>query len=342
MTNGTSSSGDFEPTPAELFTNPSDGFIAIVAIDCAAWLFLLGVHIVSLVRHFRTPNCENQRYRSAVRFVNGAPMFMGTVSLACLFFPRAMVYLTMVQSVYEAASLYFFYRSICSLLGEAPHMLKVLSALPAKNYFAVPPFRGCFKGTGEFVIDESHLAKIRRAVLQLCVVRPVMLLVAVLMQASGNYEIGVLKLSNGYFWVTIINTISLMITMWALLVLLFATRSILGEFHFVAKLVCIKLVFLLSVVQNLLLSILHRAGAIEANSIFSNTGMAESWLNWLLVIEMALLAVLFLRAFPTSEYALVPAPGSLTNAGQLELQRLAAGSTSLLANTSAGVRDGRV
>ncbi|KJE89514.1 hypothetical protein CAOG_00970 [Capsaspora owczarzaki ATCC 30864] len=313
MRNGTS--GESEPSVRELFDHPTTVFLAFVGVDCAAWLLLLCVFGWSILRHCRAVAPANAAYKTAIYFVICTPMIMATLSLACLFFPEAMVVSSMVQSTYEAVALWKFYVALRCLLGDVPHMHKVLGALPPKNYYSVLIFKLCCWHHGKFVMDESHFRTLRLCVLQICIVRPVVLLGSVILWSFGLYTYGNYSMSNGYLYITIINATSLLVTMWALLVIFFATRTILADFRIGLKFTAIKLVFLLAIVQSFVLSLYNNVFGLKGN-IFTTHDQVESWLNWLLVIEMFLLSLLFAKAFPASEYEHVPEPGSLSLSAQ--------------------------
>lgn len=299
------------PTVGELFADPSAGFIAFVVIDCVLFLLAVALGGFNIHKHLNVPGPAQPVYKRATLIVIATPMVMSFFSLCCLFFPRATVVLELAQSVYEAVALYYFYTILVCMLGGHDKMVEVLGTLPPKNYYSVPVFRIFCCCVSPFKFTPRINAKLKTCVLQICFIRPLMLLVAVLLLASGKYEDGVIAASNGYIFVAIINAISLLVTMFALLVIFMATRQILASFTTTYKLLMIKLVFLLAILQNLLLSFLVRVKAITPNSIFSNPELAEQWLNWILVIELGLISLLFIKAFPETDFALIPKEGEL-------------------------------
>jgi hypothetical protein len=51
---------------------------------------------------------------------------------------------------------------------------------------------------------------------------------------------------------------------------------------------------------------LVRGNVIQSDSLFSFETKSEAWQNFLLVLEMLAIGIIFLKAFPTSDYLLQP------------------------------------
>ncbi|XP_061604609.1 transmembrane protein 184B-like isoform X2 [Phyllopteryx taeniolatus] len=146
----------------------------------------------------------------------------------------------------------------------------------------------------------------KQATLQFCVVKPLMAVITVILQAFGKYKDGDFNVASGYLYVTIIYNISVSLSLYALFLFYFATRELLVPYSPVLKFFMVKSVIFLSFWQGLLLAILEKCGAIpQINSADFSVGegtVAAGYQNFIICIEMFFAAVALRHAFTYKVY----------------------------------------
>eukprot|EP00064_Thunnus_orientalis_P013630 superscaffoldBa00002250_g13669 len=145
-----------------------------------------------------------------------------------------------------------------------------------------------------------------RATLQFCVVKPLMAVITVILQAFGKYRDGDFNVASGYLYVTIIYNISVSLSLYALFLFYFATRELLVPYSPVLKFFMVKSVIFLSFWQGMLLAILEKCGAIpQISSADFSVGegtVAAGYQNFIICIEMFFAAVALRHAFTYKVY----------------------------------------
>ncbi|MGH0151128.1 UNVERIFIED_CONTAM: hypothetical protein FKN15_059092 [Acipenser sinensis] len=86
----------------------------------------------------------------------------------------------------------------------------------------------------------------KQATLQFCVVKPLMAMITVILQAFGKYKDGDFNVASGYLYVTIVYNISVSLALYALFLFYFATRELLSPYSPVLKFFMVKSVIFLS------------------------------------------------------------------------------------------------
>lgn len=148
----------------------------------------------------------------------------------------------------------------------------------------------------------------KQATLQFCIIKPIMALTTIVLQAFGRYHDGDFNVRSGYLYVTLVYNASVSLALYALFLFYFATRELLQPFEPVLKFVTIKAVIFLSFWQGVLLALLERCGAFpEAQTVDGSTvgagTLAAGYQNFLLCIEMLFAAVALRHAFTCQVYA---------------------------------------
>ncbi|KAG8557906.1 hypothetical protein GDO81_016776 [Engystomops pustulosus] len=147
----------------------------------------------------------------------------------------------------------------------------------------------------------------KQATLQFCIVKPIMAVVTIILQAFGKYHDGDFNVQSGYLYITIIYNFSVSLALYALFLFYFATKELLHPFEPVLKFLTIKAVIFLSFWQGMLLAILERCGAIpEVQIINGNTvgagTVAAGYQNFIICIEMLFAAIALRYAFTCQVY----------------------------------------
>lgn len=147
----------------------------------------------------------------------------------------------------------------------------------------------------------------KQATLQFCVVKPLMAVSTVVLQAFGKYWDGDFDVTSGYLYVTIIYNISVSLALYALFLFYFATRELLSPYSPVLKFFMVKSVIFLSFWQGMLLAILEKCGAIpKIHSARVSVGegtVAAGYQDFIICVEMFFAALALRHAFTYKVYA---------------------------------------
>jgi hypothetical protein len=66
---------------------------------------------------------------------------------------------------------------------------------------------------------------VKQAALQFVLIKPLTSIIEIILNNYGHYEVGVLKLKNGYIWISLINNISVTISLYSLVLFYKATHD---------------------------------------------------------------------------------------------------------------------
>uniref|UniRef100_A0A8C6AL66 Transmembrane protein 184A n=1 Tax=Monodon monoceros TaxID=40151 RepID=A0A8C6AL66_MONMO len=172
------------------------------------------------------------------------------------------VYFDSVRDCYEAFVIYSFLSLCFQYLGGESAIMGLPHPRPSCFYGTC-----CLLGT-----CPTPLGFCASATLQFCIVKPIMALVTIILQAFSKYHDGDFNIHSGYLYVTLIYNASVSLALYALFLFYFATRELLRPFEPVLKFLTIKAVIFLSFWQGMLLAILERCGAIPEAQVTDGSG----------------------------------------------------------------------
>uniref|UniRef100_A0A8B9LST3 Transmembrane protein 184a n=1 Tax=Astyanax mexicanus TaxID=7994 RepID=A0A8B9LST3_ASTMX len=147
----------------------------------------------------------------------------------------------------------------------------------------------------------------KQATLQFCVVKPIMAVITILLQAFGKYHDGDFNVTGGYLYITIIYNVSVSLALYALFLFYSATSDLLRPYEPVLKFLTIKSVIFLSFWQGMVLAILERCGVIpealviDGHQVGAGT-VAAGWQNFIICIEMFFASIALRYAFTYNVY----------------------------------------
>ncbi|XP_045398920.1 transmembrane protein 184A isoform X4 [Lemur catta] len=194
--------------------------------------------------------------------------------------------------------------SLCfQYLGGESTIMTEIRGKPIKS--------SCFYGTcclRGMSYSIGFLRFCKQATLQFCVVKPVMALVTICLQAFDKYSDGDFSVSSGYLYVTLVYNASVSLALYALFLFYFATRELLQPFEPVLKFLTIKAVIFLSFWQGMLLAILERCGVfaevqtLDGSTVGAGT-LAAGYQNFIVCIEMLFASIALRCAFTCQVYS---------------------------------------
>uniref|UniRef100_A0A3Q3E6W2 Transmembrane protein 184B n=1 Tax=Labrus bergylta TaxID=56723 RepID=A0A3Q3E6W2_9LABR len=273
---------------APLLTPDQPIFLMTPAAQAVSGFFvwtalLLTCHQIYMhLRFYSSP--REQRHIVRILFI--VPIYAFDSWLSLLFFTNDQyyVYFDTVRDCYEAFVIYNFLSLCYEYLGGESAIMAEIRGKPIES--------SCMYGTC--------------STLQFCVVKPLMAIITVILQAYGKYKDGDFNVAGGYLYVTIVYNISVSLSLYALFLFYFSTRELLRPFSPMLKFLMVKSVIFLSFWQGMLLAILEKCGAIpQINSVEVSVGegtVAAGYQNFIICIEMFFAALALRHAFTYRVY----------------------------------------
>lgn len=258
--------------------------------------------------HLRYYTCPNEQ-RWIVRILFIVPIYSFTSFLSLMFFSNDnyYVYFDSVRDCYEAFVIYNFLSLCYEYLGGESSIMSEIRGKPIKSSWL---WCTCCLAGRQYTIGFLRFCK--QATLQFCLIKPVMALITLVLQAFNLYKDGNFAPASGYLYITIIYNVSVSLALYALFLFYHATRELLSAYDPVWKFLTVKSVIFLSFWQGVLLAILEHAGAISP--IYSKEGVetarvgtvSAGYQNLFICIEMFFAAIALRFAFPHSVYSSSP------------------------------------
>ncbi|XP_027029686.1 transmembrane protein 184A isoform X2 [Tachysurus fulvidraco] len=256
--------------------------------------------IYSHLRSYTVPN--EQRYIIRILFIVPIYAFDSWLSLLFISNDQYYVYFDSIRDCYEAFVIYnFLSLSFEYLGGESAIMAEIRGKqIPSSCMYGTC----CLSGMSYSI---GFLRFCKQATLQFCVVKPIMAIITIFLQAFGKYHDGDFNVNGGYLYITIIYNVSVSLALYALFLFYSATSDLLRPFEPVLKFLTIKSVIFLSFWQGMILAILERCGVIpkalliDGHEVGAGT-VAAGWQNFITCIEMFFAAIALRYAFTYDVY----------------------------------------
>ncbi|CAF0904046.1 unnamed protein product [Rotaria sordida] len=263
-----------------------------------AAIFITGYHIYLHLRHYTVPS--EQKWIIRLLFIVPIYSFVSWLSLVMFRNNSYYVYFHAIRDCYEAFVIYSFL-SLCYeyLGGEGAIMAEIRGKHIERSWWTCT----CCISNQEYTIGFLRFCK--QATLQFCLVKPLMSLVTLVLQAFDKYKDGDFSPSGGYLYITLIYNVSVSVALYGLFLFYEATKHILAKYDPVLKFLTIKSVIFLTFWQGVLLALFEQLGIIQAFQGKTNLSVgtvAAGWQNFFICIEMCLAAVALRFAFPHQPY----------------------------------------
>ncbi|XP_027947721.1 transmembrane protein 184A isoform X2 [Eumetopias jubatus] len=222
------------------------------------------------LRSYTVPN--EQRYIIRLLFIVPIYAFDSWLSLLLLGGHQHYVYFDSVRDCYEAFVIYSFLSLCFQYLGGESAIMAEIRGKPIRS--------SCLYGTcclQGMTYSIGFLRFCKQATLQFCIVKPIMALVTIVLQAFGKYHDGDFK-------------------------------ELLQPFEPVLKFFTIKAVIFLSFWQGMLLAILEKCGVIPEVQVIDGSKVgagtvAAGYQNFIICIEMLFASIALRYAFTCQVYA---------------------------------------
>lgn len=283
-------------------------FLQTPAAQGIAGVFAFAAMLVTchqIYSHLRYYTCPNEQ-RWIVRILFIVPIYSFDSWISLMFFSNDnyYVYFNTIRDCYEAFVIYNFLSLCYEYLGGESSIMSEIRGKPIQSSWV---YCTCCLTGHQYTIGFLRFCK--QATLQFCIIKPVMAVITLILQAFGLYKDGDFSPHGGYLYVTIVYNISISLALYALFLFYFATKELLHSYDPVLKFLTVKSVIFLSFWQGFLLAILEKAGVI--NPLYSEEGLktagvgtvAAGYQNFIICVEMLLAAIALRFAFPYNLYA---------------------------------------
>lgn len=230
-----------------------------------------------------------------------APAYSIT-SLVALFFPRSSGLFAVLRSVVESRAIYAYVAMLLDLLGgfdRAPANIQAIS--PQGKFYAVPPFGCCFRPCCPVVtMSRSLVARCRSFAVQAVYAIPGLAYLHLWVELeratshSEAYDVVVIV-------VQALEVLTVMVAFYGMMILYFACRARIEGYNPTKKMLSIKLVLFVGVVQSIIVSLAISKSEKGSQALYDESYSVTAWTNFLLCIESAPLAWLMRASYPERE-----------------------------------------
>jgi len=262
----------------------------VIGVCTAAAVGISLSQIIAHVQHYHRPNL--QRYVVRILFI--IPIY-AVDSFISFKFIYLSVFIGALRDCYEGFVIYNFFCLLIQMLGGNLNAKLVFSTKPVQK-LPFPLLCCSVKPT------RRTLRVLRQLILQYVYIRPISAAIACTMHALGSFCPGNLSGHHGFLYVSVMNSISVSIAVYALVTFYVITREELEEFNPLRKFFAIKSVVFIMFWQSVLIAVLVRCGVLHGIGAFTTDNVRTGLQNGLVCIEMFFMAIYHAWAFNVNEY----------------------------------------
>ena len=279
--------------------NPHAVLWAVGAMACAVALPLALYDIIMHVLHYARPELQ----RHVLRILGMVPVY-ALESWFALRFPAAALPLESLRECYEALVLWSFYKLLLSWLGDTDALkwrMREARTLPPGARLLFPLCWFSWAPPGLF------LYRCGTGILQYVYVRLLVTAVSLGLFYTDYYSEGDFDfVENGYIWCAGILLVSQCWALYCLLQFYWVLRVELGPLQPVLKFAVVKSIIFATFYQQLLISLLVGIDVIKPVLTFNARTVAKGLQDFIICLEMAVLAVLMHLAFNYQQFVDLP------------------------------------
>ncbi|XP_077863725.1 organic solute transporter subunit alpha-like [Saccoglossus kowalevskii] len=143
---------------------------------------------------------------------------------------------------------------------------------------------------------------LRRAVLQVAIVRPLVLFAAVVLWVDGKFTPGAVGVGEPYLWISIVSVTSTLMAIQAISILHGISKEPLKDYKITFKFLSIQLTLIFGNVQLGLLTTLSNAGVITCTDLLHNRARVYYIYNFLIICEFFLINIFSRLLFRTRSH----------------------------------------
>jgi hypothetical protein len=231
-----------------------------------------------------------------MRILVMAPIYSFVSSLSILN-PENAEFYSFSRDCYEALTIYSFFKLLIEMLGGEAECAIRMSRKPSVPL--LPPLN--------FVMDpwlpgEATLVACKDGILQYVVIKPLCAFIVLGCTYTDTLRAHEWRFDGAWAWVFIISNISQIAAMYFLIYFYFICQDDLAAFNPVPKFLVVKLVVFATFWQNILLGIIRRLGFFDDDGEFSSLDVEAQIENWIVCVEMLIIAFAHHRIFSVEEF----------------------------------------
>lgn len=213
-----------------------------------------------------------------------------------LLVPRSTLFMELTTSTLRAIAIFVYTRILIGYFGGEDKLLAEMTDLPIT--FRTPPCCCCFACIKPSIISSKTFKVINTLCVQLVIIRPITMLILFLLWVDNRYELtDKASTSNPGTYFQIINIASLLLSIWAAIVLTKAVKCKLPNRRIPAKFFSVQLTMVFSDAQRSILTILASSDVIDCVGTRGPMVLAYRYHYGLLVLETFLLSLLARYAY---------------------------------------------
>jgi len=252
-------------------------------------LFATMLSLYLIYKHFRNYTQPHlQRY--VVRILLMVPIY-AIDSLLSLIFRQYALYFDLLRDCYEAYVLWLFFTLLVNYLNGSANLEAILEEKPLTKH----PFPTCF--LPKFKPGVTFLRWCKLCVLQFTIIKPLSTFVALILQIKGLYGDGHFSPHFGYLYLTVIDNISITISMYFLVLFYLSTKEELTPFHAIPKFLCIKAIIFFSFWQGVIIALLAMLKVFHDVGPFTVEQIVTGAQDFLICVEMFIVSIFHIKVF---------------------------------------------
>ncbi|XP_033736883.1 organic solute transporter subunit alpha-like [Pecten maximus] len=265
------------------------GTIAVTAIACVLSFITLVIFLEEVWFFFKQYN--DKKTRPKILCLLAVYPIISCNALLSLLIPKATPIAEFLSALFLSFCILQFIRLVVDYFGGTTAMIQAFENETIS--FRTPPCCCCCCCLSNVKLTRKTLQMIKIMVMQLCLVRPGILYVLSILHSDGRYHLDQSSEPTEIFlWLKIISAISTIFAIYGLIVTFFAAKRKLTQPRLPLKAASLKLTLLVFDIQLTIISTLAKYEKIPCEGSRGSFVRASSIHNFMLVIEIFLLAVM--------------------------------------------------
>jgi len=238
------------------------------------------------MRHYKEPHLQ----KHIVRLILMIPIY--TIdSYLSLIFRDISFYLDIGRDCYEAYVLWTFFKLLVELAGGEESLIQKLEQIPQIRY-TIPMC--CF----HIKPGRTFLHRCKQMILQFVVWKPILAVTSFVTQMIGVYKDGDFSPTAAYLYITIVDNVSITISLYFLVLFYEATKDILKPFKPISKFLCIKAVIFFAFWQSVVIdAMVYFDLVFQSVEGWTVDEISTATQNALICFEMFPIAIAFAMTF---------------------------------------------
>jgi len=167
----------------------------------------------------------------------------------------------------------------------------------------VHPFPLCL--LPRITLGRKFLRQCYQFILQFVIIKPLLSVIAVSLyfgDPKAYDEENIFKANNGYLWLTVVENISITISLYYLVLYYMAVKEELAPFSPVGKFLCIKAVIFFSFWQGVVINVLASFQIVHGTTYLSEANVGRVIQDFAICIEMFVLSIIHHKVFPYRQF----------------------------------------